>query len=161
MGDLGAFRGEGNWGVSTLQVNPITRAPTVTLFERDNDAIEFAQQRALSSGLTRRAGGRVMYVIEYPEIPEGSERAEGVIRYRVLRGQRGKRMRRGGGVSPDPQQQVLVFSSQGLLPDGRNYRWSLERHLTVDVHDLEEEREKAERARGSKALTVFDRYGDT
>jgi hypothetical protein len=152
------FRGEGDWGVSTLTPMSFTREPMVTLFGSERDAIDYARLRAHATGESRKARGRIMYVLHYPEVPEGQE-SVGELRYRALRGQRGARQRPGSRESVR-QEQILVFERGDLLPDGRSYRWVLKKGLTLDVEDIEEEREKARLGRGTRAMTLFERYGD-
>lgn len=152
------FRGEGDWGVSTLTPMGFTQEPMVTLFDEERDALSYARMRAFSTGESRRARGRVMYVLHYPPAPEGQQ-SEGVIRYRALRGQRGMRQR-SGSIERLRQEQVLVFERGELLPNGRDYRWILKKGLSKDVIDVEEERERARLGRGTQAMTLFDRYGD-
>ncbi len=148
-----SFRGEGDWGVSTLSP---AKNPLVTLFDTETGAIHYARQRALLSGSRRiKASGRTMYVIKYDD----SDPPQGTIRYRALRGQRGTRQRPGGGISPDPKEQIMVFTYEGLLESGA-VRWKLDKGLTIDVRSVEEEREKTRLVRGTRRMTTEERYGD-
>ena len=157
---LAVFRGEGPWGVSTLKINPLTKQPYVSLFEKKGDAIAYARLRALRTGSPRRSErGRVYFVLYYPDGGHDEEGcAEGRVHYRVLRGQRGARQASGSYTS-EHQEQVMVFEAKGLDATGR-IRWKLDKKYTVDVRDIEAEYEEAREARGTRQMTRWERTGD-
>ena len=161
--DLGVFRGQGEWGVSTLKINPIHGEPYVSLYRSESEALSYARLRALRSGSPRRSEkGRVMYVLHYPPgVSAAHGIPEGIVKYRVLRGQRGSRQIPGTTthIFGERQEQILVFYYAGELPGGKAH-WKMARGLTVNVRDLEKEYEEARRAKGFKKLTRWDRTGD-
>jgi len=151
--DLGVYRGEGDWGVSTLKINPVFNEPYVSLFRSESEAIMYARLRALQSGSPRRTEkGRVMFVLHYPL---GHSAAHGVpqadIKYRVLRGER--------NFQGEQQDRIWVIRLAGSMPDGRP-RWVLVKGLSVTVRDLEKEYEEARLSHGTQRLTRWDRGGD-
>jgi hypothetical protein len=158
--DLEVFRGYGEWGVSTLRINPIHNEPYVTLFRSESEALMYARLRALRSGSPRRTEkGRVMFVLHYP--PSYSRTPQGDIKYRVLRGQRGSRQAPGQTTHlfGERQEQILVFRLAGTLPTGQPH-WVMAKGLSVNVRDLEKEYEEARLAKGRKKITRWERTGD-
>lgn len=158
--DLGTFRGEGRWAASTLVVSPVTNEPTVTFFGSEAEAIDYARDRAFKTGIPLRPSGesgsekgRIYYVLDYLDLEDPK------VVYRVLRGNRGVRREAGSSVQGQTQEQVLVFRNAGALP-GNKTRWTLERGLTIDVQDLEAEREKQKRARGPQMIRRSEKTGD-
>lgn len=162
LDDLGVFRGSGEWGVSTLRINPVFNEPYVSLFRSESEAIMYARLRALRSGSPRRSEkGRVMFVLRYqPGYSAAHGSPQGDIVYRVLRGQRGSRQAAGAThLFGERQEQILVFRLAGTLPNGQPH-WVMAKHLSVNVRDLEKEYEEARLARGTQRLTRWDRTGD-
>ncbi len=149
---LRTFRGSGSWGVSTLTKNPVTGSPLVTRFPKEADALDYARARAASTGIARDKG-KTLYVLLV------NKNNTWDVFYRVLRGSRGLRQRAGFPDDKRRQEQILVFRNDGELPNGKTH-WVLDKGQTVDVLDPGAERDKAQASRGTKALTIFDRYGD-
>ena len=156
----GVTKGSGSWGVSTLVENPVTGGPYVMRFGREAEAVDYARDRALKTGIPLRPNeqsgtekGRVMYVLHF-----SVDAPDGALVYRVLRGHRGVRQEKGASVPGTTQEQVLVFRNGGDLP-GDKIRWVLDKGLTLDVEDTEVAREKAKYARGSKGMSREERYG--
>ncbi len=150
---LGAHRGRGDWGVSTLKVNPITGMPTITLFATAGDAIEYARERALRSGPPERpvgatpdrsVKGRVYYVMHGDNIL-----------YRALRGMRGEMKTHRDSIPQRNVEYVMVFEHKGELPNGKP-RWDMIPGLSKPVPDLEAEYERMRDARGTEKLSRED-----
>lgn len=158
--DLGAWRGEGQWGVSTL--NPTAIGDIyVTLFKNQADAISYARERAYSSGeLYERdprrdpmhapeptERGRVYYVFHAPSQDMDTDTILPL--FRVMRG------RRGGGAYLKGTEQVLVQKNDGVAHTGK-IRWKLSRGLTVTVPDYEHEQDLRAARRTTEVLTRED-----
>jgi hypothetical protein len=83
----------------------------------------------------------------------------GLQKYRVLRGSRGAGHRKGTTYAEPGREQIMVFNDAGVLPNGKT-KWVLNKGYTVDVPDIEAERETARRAKGPKKMTIWERRGD-
>lgn len=140
------FRGDGDWGVSTLsayydrgqrRAEPTSdRQPFVALFGEVGDALQYARKRA------HAAKGTSYYVLLYDD-------TDPAIVYRVLRTHSGQKQPRGGGEILEPSREfVFVFENTGTLPDGR-IRWKMSLANTVEVEDIEVRREQAALRRGT------------
>lgn len=172
------FRGEGDWGVSTLRGyyergqltdDPPERDPYVTLFDTEAAALSYARKRA------RAASGTSYYVMDYRPDPD-----EPAIVYRVLRTHLGQKQRKKGagdtsmleasrevvgvfinvrdpipGTDP-PQKRIeypdgtVIYGQPNLIgrKDGDYIRWKMLPGLTEEIVDIEIQREEQARKTG-------------
>jgi len=155
--DLGVWRGQGRWGVSTL--NPTAVGDIyVTLSEDLGSAISYAKERAYQSGEPyerdpeRRPGepphpsvrGRIYYVFEAPRREMAYE--DIVPLFRALRGRR-------GGVET-----LIVEKNTGLTAhDPPKIRWKKARGLEERVPDYEAEMDIRAARRKTEQIAPEDR----
>lgn len=138
---------DARWAVSTL--TPVLHGePFYKYFEHERDAIEYARRRVKSGPLIRE-GGKAYFVLG----------AQGVV-YRVLRGMRGEE-RRSGAEAPESRREFLIVQrAQGTIPGSGKTRWVWDHGLSIEIPDIEADRERVRLSKGHKKLTRWDRHGD-
>jgi len=161
LGGLGVVRGSGDWGVSTLAVNPVTNALTIRLFNTEAKAIQYARMRAKATGQQygdptsvsfpggersirkqRNPNARTYFIFKISELTHEPDEEQS--KYKVLYGMKEK------------VETIMVFINKGLRADG-HVKWGMVRGLTVPAIDLMTEQEL--RARRRAQIDIRERYG--